>query len=390
MPLIFKEEGGGILGFLDFFKTRNRELEFMLDFDLIEETTNKIHMKKLAIQICIDMIGRTISQSVFRVKNGNEIIKDELYYRLNVRPNLNMTASMFWQTLIHKLIVDNEVLVIKADNDDLLIADSFSRTEYAVFEDSFKDVTVKNYTFNRTFKSSEVIYLQYTNEKLSALLDGLYTDYGELFGRILEFQKRKGQIRGVVDVEGIYDKSDKNTDRIQNYINKIYKAYSEKSVAVVPQQKGFKYEEMQNGQSQSVDEVNKVTDGFLDQVARALGIPIVLLRGDMADVENLTRNYMNFCIDPLLKKIKDELDGKLFEKDEYLAGKQIDIKRISYSNIFDVATAVDKLRASGTVTGNELREELGLERADDPMLDKFFMTKNYQESSQALEGGENE
>jgi HK97 family phage portal protein len=377
------------LGVLDFFRSRNQELELIFDFDLIEDTSKKIHMKKLAIQICVDMVARTISQSDFRVKNGKEIIKDELYYRLNVRPNQNQTASTFWQQIIHKLIRENEVLVIKTDTDDLLIADSFTHVEYAVFEDSFKDVTVKDYTFNRTFKMSEVIYLQYTNEKLTTLLDGLYTDYGELFGRIIEFQKRKNQIRGLVDVEAVLDKSEKGTEKLQNYINKIYKAYSEKSVAIVPQQKGFKLEEKTNGNVHPVDEVNKVTDGFLYQVANALGIPIALLKGDMADVEKQTRNYMTFCIDPLLKKIKDECNAKFIDKPDYLKGIQMDIRRISYSNIFDVATAVDKLRASGIFTGNELREELGEERADDPMLDKFFITKNYQESSDALKGGGN-
>jgi HK97 family phage portal protein len=374
------------LGFLDFVKNRNKELEFMLDFDLIEGMSEKIHMKKMAIQICVDMIARTISQSDFRIKNGKEIIKDELYYRLNVRPNKNQTASTFWQQLVHKLIKENEVLVIKTDDNDLLIADSFTHVEFAVYEDNFKDVVVKNFEFKRTFKMSEVLYLEYTNEKLTTLLDGLYTDYGELFGKIIELQKRKGQIRGLVDVEAIIEKNEKNQEKLQNYINKIYKAFSEKSVAIVPQQKGFKLEESkQNQQQYPVDEVNKVTDGFLYQVANALGIPIALLKGEMADVEKQTRNYMNFCIGPFIKKIKDEGDAKFIEKSDFLQGKRMDIRKISYNNIFDVATSVDKLRSSGVMNGNELREELGLEREDDPMLEKYVMTKNYSES---VEGGE--
>ncbi|MFI8495918.1 hypothetical protein ACIGC1_23975 [Peribacillus butanolivorans] len=40
-------------------KSRNKELEFMLVFDLIEDTSKKIHMQQLAIQTCINMIGRT-------------------------------------------------------------------------------------------------------------------------------------------------------------------------------------------------------------------------------------------------------------------------------------------------------------------------------------------
>ncbi|WP_349730445.1 phage portal protein [Peribacillus frigoritolerans] len=379
------------MGFLDLIKSRNKELDFMYDFDLIQDTSKKIHMKQLAIQTCINMIGRTISQSEFYVKKDKKIVKDEMYYRLNVRPNLNMSASQFWQTVVHKLIYDNECLIIQSDTEDLLIADSFTRVEYALVNDSFKDVTIKDYTFSRTFQMGDVIYLEYSNKKLSTMLDGLYADYGELFGRIIEFQNRKNQIRGLVDVEAITDKSEKGQEKLQNYINKIYKAFSGKSVAIVPQQKGFKLEEMKNTtQLQSVDEVAKVIDGFLDQVAKVLGIPIALLHGDMADVEKPTRNYMTFCIDPFLKKIRDELNAKMIDKKEFLAGKKVETKRVSYSNIFDVAAAVDKLRSSGVANGNELREELGLERVeDDPMLDKYVITKNYQESSEALKGGEN-
>ncbi|WP_336866385.1 phage portal protein [Peribacillus frigoritolerans] len=377
------------MGFLDLIKSRNKELEFMFDFDLIEETSKKIHMKQLAIQTCINMIGRTISQSEFYVKKYKKIVKDDMYYCLNVRPNPNMSASQFWQTVVHKLIYDNECLVIQSDTEDLLIADSFTRVEYALVNDSFKDVTIKDFTFSRTFQMSDVIYLEYSNKKLSTMLDGLYADYGELFGRIIEFQKRKNQIRGLVNVESTYEKDEKTQRRLQGYIDKIYKAFTDKSVAFVPQQKGFKLEELKNNtQAQSVDEVNKVADGFLNQVAKALGIPISLLHGDMADVEKPTRNYMTFCIDPFLKKIKDELNAKLIDKKDYLAGKKMETKRVSNINMFDVATAVDKLRASGTFNGNELREALGEERVDDPIMDRYFITKNYQESSEALKGGE--
>lgn len=147
------------MGLLDLVKSRNKELEFMLDFDLIEDTSKKIHMKQLAIQTCINVIGRTISQSEFYVKKDKKIVKDEMYYRLNVRPNPNMSASHFWQTVVHKLIYNNECLIIQSDTEDLLIADSFTRIEYALVNDSFKDVTIKDYTFSRTFQMSDVFFI---------------------------------------------------------------------------------------------------------------------------------------------------------------------------------------------------------------------------------------
>src|SRR5699024_3512942 len=147
----------------------------MYDFDLLENTSDRIQMKRLAIQTCVNMIGRTISQSEFRINKDGKNIKDELYYKLNVRPNKNMSSAHFWQTVIYKLIHDNECLIVVSDTGDLLIADDFNRRQYGMVSDSFKNVMVKDFIFKRTFKMDEVIYIEYDNERLSKLMDGLYS-----------------------------------------------------------------------------------------------------------------------------------------------------------------------------------------------------------------------
>lgn len=379
------------IGLLDAIFKRNSELGFMFDVELISDTRTRLHMKKLAIDTCASFLGRTISQSEFRIKDGKDYVRDELYYRLNVRPNKNTTASTFWQTVIEKLIYENECLVIQADDMDLLIADSFDHNQYAVMEDTFTKVKVKEYEFKRAFRQSEVFHLRYKNENLSPLIDGLFNDYGELFGRILSAQKRKNQIRGTVDMDMIGAKTKEHVEKLQEFIDNMYKAIGEKDIAIVPQQKGIKYDEHYDGAGNGpgVDEINKVTNGFLDQVAMAIGIPIGLLHGNMADVEKQTKNYMLFTVNPLLKKIKDEGNYKFFEPQEYLDGKRLDVKGVSYQSIFDLATSIDKLVSSGAFTGNEMRLEAGYERSDDPNLDKHFITKNYQEIG-TTEGGENE
>lgn len=379
------------MSFLSSIFKRNSELGFMFDVEMFQETSNRVHMKKLAIDTCISFLARTISQSEFRVKNGDKFEKNELYYRLNVRPSKNTTASTFWQTFIHKLVYDNECLIIQADDGDLLIADDFEHAEFAVYDDVFSRVVVKDYEFKRTFSQSEVIHLRYSNERLAPLIDGLFDDYGELFNRILSGQKRKNQIRGTVDMDMLSAKSKEQQSKLQEFINNMYKAIGTKDVAIIPQQPGFKYAEMSGGgSSQSVEEINKVTNGFLEQLAMIIGIPISLIRGDMADVEKQTKNYMFFTVSPLLKKIKDEADVKFFTKKEYMDGQYIDIRKPSYRDIFDLSTAVDKLRASGVMNGNELRQELGLEAVDDEMMNVYVMTKNYTDSSEASKGGEDE
>lgn len=382
------------MGLFDTVFRRNKELGFTFDaefLELFEKKSNRIHMKRLAIEMCISFLARTISQTEFRIKDGDEYVKDELYYRLNTRPNKNMTASTFWQKFISKLIYDNEVLVIQADDGDLLIADSFIQKKYAVFEDVFSDIIIRDFEFNRTYKQSEVIHLKYGNERLSKLLDSLFDDYGDLFGMILQGQKRKNQIRATVDMDMLNAKSKEHQAKLQEFINNMYKAIETKDVAIIPQQPGFEYNEKSgNGiAGQSVDEINKVTNGFLDQVAYAIGTPVSLIRGDMADVDKQTKNYMFFTVSSLLKKIKDEADVKFISKKDFLNGKHIEVRKPSYRDIFDLSTAVDKLRASGIMNGNEIRAELGLEKVDNEMLDAYVITKNYT-SEETSKGGEDE
>ncbi|HDR7621831.1 phage portal protein [Bacillus cereus] len=377
------------IGWLGSVFKRNKELEFMLDLDLIADTANRLHMKRLALDTCVSFLGRTISQSEFRVRNGKVFEKNELYYRLNVRPNKNMTASTFWERFIRKLIYDNECLVIQADDGDLLIADGFRHNEYAVFEDTFTDVIVKDYTFKRNFKQSEVIHLKYRNDKLSPLIDGLFADYGDLFGRILNSQKRKNQVRGTVDMDMISAKTEEQIAKLQEFIDNMYKSIGSKDIAIVPQQKGINYNEIYNGVANgpSVEEINKVTSGFLNQVAMAIGIPTALLYGEMADVEKQTKNYMLFTVRPLLKKLSDEANVKFFEMNEYLSGQKIEVKAVSYQSIFDLATSIDKLISSSAFTGNEIRSEVDYEDSDDPNLNVHHITKNYTRLDES-EGGE--
>ncbi|HFJ9270719.1 MULTISPECIES: phage portal protein [Bacillus cereus group] len=377
------------IGWLGSVFKRNKELEFMLDLDIITDTANRLHMKRLAIDTCVSFLGRTISQSEFRIRNGKAFKKNELYYRLNVRPNKNMTASTFWERFIRKLIYDNECLVIQADDGDLLIADGFQHSEYAVFEDTFTDVRVKDYTFKRSFKQSEVIHLKYRNDKLTPLIDGLFADYGDLFGRILNSQKRKNQVRGTVDMDMIGAKTEEQIAKLQEFIDNMYKSIGSKDIAIVPQQKGINYNEIYNGVANgpSVEEINKVTNGFLNQVAMAIGIPIALIYGEMADVEKQTKNYMLFTVRPLLKKLSDEANVKFFEMSEYLLGQKIEVKAVSYQSIFDLATSIDKLISSSAFTGNEIRSEVDYEESDDPNLNVHHITKNYTKLNES-EGGE--
>lgn len=381
---------------LDAFKRNKKigkETKELWDLDFFGiEAEQRMYLKNSAIETNVNFIGRTISLAEFRFTKDKKRQDNDFDYLLNVKPNTDQSAADFWQEFIYTLLVENEVLVVLSDNNNLLIADDFTRNEYAVYEDTFNDVTVKNYTFKRTFKMSEVIYITYNNEKFTTFLKGMFTDYTELFSRMIETRMYDSQIRALAEIETTQSLDEETQSKLNNFMNRMYSAFKNYAFAIVPKIKGFNYSEItanQNRVPKGVDELEKLKRDLTGNVANVLGIPASLVHGDMAEYETAIKAYIRFCIKPLVKKIKDELTAKLIPKEDYKKGLRLDMNGVSEMNPIELAASVDKLVASGTWSRNEIREKFGDERVDDPELDKYVLTKNYQTIDES-KGGEDE
>ena len=376
---------------------KNEAIEFSYDLDLLHETSNKTYMKKWALNTSINMIARTISQTKFEVLDKG--VKDETsvtYYKLNVRPNTDESASTFWQRVIRKLILDNEVLIVVTDTKDLIIADDFEREEYALYDDIFKHVKAGDYEFERSFKMSDVIYLTYSNESITSMVEGLFADYGELFGRMIANKKLESQIRATLAMDGTVPMNKDSQAKIQDFVSKAYEAYSTNDVAIIPVRKGYTYEEHSKSTTSkvtSVDELSKVPTELLKFVSRSLHIPVGLILGETADIEAMTDNYMKFCITPILEMITDELNAKWFSEKGYKEGKRIKAISIDAYDPIQKAEAIDKLIASSVFTVNQVLDMFGYPPSEDEDADKRVITKNLQSvkevSDDTLKGGEN-
>lgn len=384
---------GSILDAFRRNRTIGKEAVELWDLDFFGiSTEQRMYLKNSAIETNVNLIGRTISLAEFRFTKDGKRQKNDFDYLLNVRPNTDQSAADFWQDFIYTLLVENEVLVILSDTNDFLIADNFTRNEYAVYEDTFEDVTVKNYTYQRKFKMSEVIYITYNNEKFTTFLNGMFTDYTELFSRMVETKMYESQIRAQAEIDTTQALDKESQEKLRGFINRMYNAFKNNAFAIVPKTKGFDYSEItanQNKNTKSVDEFEKLKRDLTGNIANILGIPASLVHGDMSEYETAIKAYIRFCIKPLVKKIKDELNAKLISKSDYAKGLKLEINGVSEMNPIELAAAIDKLVASGSWSRNEIREKFGDERVDDPRMDEYVLTKNYQTLDQ-LEGGENE
>lgn len=390
---------------LDLFK-RNKEIgqqtndfwEYFWDLDIVKDNSKRTYLKRMAIDRVINFVSRTVSTTEFKYIVNNKTSKEAAHqnwmYKLNVKPNENQNASDFWQKLVYKLIYDNEVLVIKTDSNDLLVADTFNRTPYALYPDSFSEVTIENYVYARSFSRNEVWYMQYNNEDLENFIAGLYGDYGELFGRMIEVNMRNNQIRGIVSIDAqqalksVKDKDGKSaSERLKTITEKMFSAFKKDSVAIVPKVNGYEYNEVSSGgksSNQSVDELKKLKNDFISEVAGAVGVPPSLILGDMAQAEEQTEFFLKFTIKPLIKKIQTELTAQLIDSNDYMNGHRIRAIGPDIKNIIELADKIDKVISSSGFNKNEVRYEFGFDATDDG--DEFILTKNYEKEPK---GGEN-
>lgn len=377
------------MGLLNLFKREVPEIGF--EFEDLERMFGNLQLKSLAVDKSAEFIARIFAKSEFKYLEDGKAKFSDWNYLLNVRPNKNESASDFWQKVVYRLITKNEVLIILTMDDQLLVADSYTRTKYAVYDDVFEYVTCRGFTFEKRFRMSEVIFLQYNNNRLQDYISDLFADYEKLHTRLVEALARNNQIRGTLKTKnnGSFDKE--MLAKLQSYAEILFKSFNTKTIAIVPAQDGMEYTEHTNttGTSNiSVDELKKLRQQFDDEVADILGIPTALIHGDMANLENSQKMFNSYCYQSLVKKMSDGLNFALVSKWKYERNNLFVIVGEGQKDKFALAENIDKLISSGAMTRNEVRSELGLESV--PGGDKFLITKNYQLGEQIEKGGEKE
>lgn len=346
---------------------RNRQLgeEINEIFDLEFwglEVEQRLYLKNSAIETCVNLMGRTISTADFRFIKNKKRMDNDFDYLLNVRPNSNQSAAQFWKDFIYTLLVENEVLVVLSDTDELLIADSFDRVEYALYDDKFHNVTVKGFEFKRVFEMHEVIYMTYNNKKFTHFLDSMFKDYSELFSRMIETKMYENQIRALAEIETTQNLDKENQNKLNRFIQRLYQNFRKSAFAIAPKIKGFNYEEVTKGRTtkgQSVEELEKLKKDVTKQVANILGIPSALVLGELSDYETALRAFIRLTAKPLIEQIKDELTAKLIEEKDYKNGLKLQVYGVSERDPIEKAESADKMVASGVWSRNEVREKFG-------------------------------
>jgi len=356
-------------------------------------TIGDIYIREMAFWSAVNLIANAVSKCEFKTYEKNKEVKKREYYLWNFEPNRNQNSSAFMQKWIAQLCRNNEALIIE-QNGQLLVADNFTRTPYALFDDVFTQVTVGDFVFNRSFTQSEVMYFNFAFCDMRKVTNGLYESYSRLITYSMNAYQRSRGTKGIFKYETIPVSGTADRAAFDSLVNEKISKWLSGDNAALPLGRGQEWKELtqKTYSSESTRDIRAMIDDVSDFTAKAFGIPPALLRGDVQGVSDALDNFLTFCIDPLVDKLSEEINRKRngyvgISSGTYL---KIDTRCIKHIDLLSVSGAIDKLISSGAFCVNDIRELVGEQVIDEPFAWAHFVTKNYEPMSDSLNKQEGE
>ena len=119
--------------------------------DIIKkEFSNENYIEAMCTAHAIDLISRTIASTelqVYRYNDKNKKVeekKDNIYYRLNIKPNINDNGTNFKNKLVKTLLLENKALIIFEKRKNLPVHYMFLAKDYDCSEDVIDGKVFKN------------------------------------------------------------------------------------------------------------------------------------------------------------------------------------------------------------------------------------------------------
>lgn len=353
---------------------------YISDWDGLVSDYTTTHLKQSALDTVIGKIINASSLVEFKTTDS------QLSRALNSRPNQNENASEFRAKVIKKLLLEGECLIIEHRN-MFYVADSFHVEKKVMKENRYSNIIIDGLKWNMHYTSSDVYHLKYHNEKLNKYMQDLDESYGQLFTRLVNVHMREGQIRVYakfkmltrIDGETVEEQLVRSKRTLRDYLQDIKEQIENETVAILPRQEDYEVDEKTaNHVGRSVDELGKIQNQYVKQVADILQVPPLIFSGELADVFEHNNNFVRWCIRPLMGIIADEFNSKYFTDAEYKAGNKLTVNTIwvIYNSEFEMAKDARTMIESAVWTVDDVLELQGKPKLNTKVTTQRYLTKN--------------
>lgn len=384
---------------IDYFRNAfrsSKEKDFVTDMNgEYEVAEQRFRLTELALFTAIDFIAKSLAKCEFITVMNNKEYQGLEYYLWNYAPNKHQTKVEFLTQAVARLIFNNELLIVSTADNQLLIADSFNRNEFSMIDDTFSSVTCRNFTYQRTFSESDVIYLRYNSFALRGLLADMCATYEELMMSAQERYNKAVGHKGIVNFEN-FDFGDKNFNKkYTDILSQQFKKYYESKNAVLTLFRGMKYTEPETEAGKStnneINDIGKLRAEAYSVVGNALHIPPAILSGEASQLSDAMDCAIGDAVDPIAQMFEQEITKKKFGISEFSKGNYmiVDTTKARHIDAVSNANNLDKSIASGVLSPAKAQKYCNMLPCAEDWAQKHYITKNYQIADEALKGGEN-
>lgn len=345
------------------------------------------YYRELAVHTAVSLISNAISRAEIICYVGGKMVKNQDYYTLNVSPNRNETASIFWHKVVNNMVRRGEALVVEVGG-RIYCADSYVREEERpVLGDIFSGVTIGNLTFNKRFTMRDSYLFRLDNINVTTLIDGMYEDYGKLIATAATSFKQSNVTKYKLRINAVKAGDEKFNEEFENVIQKQLRAYmAADKAAAYPEFDGYELvKDPAYSSPKSADDFTKLRDDMFTMIAGCFHIPQSMMTGNITNIRDVVASFLTFGADPFADAITEGLN-KAVGQENFAAGNsyKVDTGRIAHRDIFEHAADISGLIGSGVTNIDELREQLGYEALNTPWSRKHFITKNFEEIERFL------
>lgn len=247
----------------------------------IESMMTEIYLRELAFQRAIQILAKMLGKCEIRTfLNNEEIFRDE-YYSWNYEPNRNQNKQQFFDKLVEKMFRNGEALIVSGIDGQLYVADAFCTTRSALYGNTYSQVTVDDYTFQRTFRSTDVMYIRPNWKNVNTVLKGLYGSYARLIQYGAKSFLQSHGSKGILNISSIASNAKNFDETLKKLLNEYFKTFFESENAVLPIFDGYTFTETnrsKNYNETTTRDIKAMYDDVFDFTARAIGIPPSILK----------------------------------------------------------------------------------------------------------------
>ena len=361
--------------------------------DVIEISVPKsFYVKELAVYAATSLIANAISQSEIKVYKAGELVKDEDYFSLNIRPNPNQSASQFWHKVAEKALKarPEKGALCFIHNRHLYCADDYSiEVKRPFLGNIYSGIVVDDFQMSRKFTADQVFVFKLENTEAYHMINAWHQEYGQCVAQAMESYKDTNAKKYKLKIDGVQAGDKKFNEEFEKILKEPLRKFTNNEAKIYVEYTGRELQEMESKTSaKNSDDTIKLIEETFKIVGKVYKVPESLMMGNITNMNDVVKAFLTFAVDPYADMIGKELTGQYgYESWEQGNYYKVDTSTVNHVDIFDMADKIDKLISSSFACIDEVREKAGLDRINEEWSSKHMLTKNYEFIEKMLKEG---